>query len=201
MDLIEILLLLAFVFFPLVQSLLARIGKRGGDAELPPPRSEGEEPTVPDARRERSPAQVTVSGPPAKVGAGGGTESWSSDWGSWPGDEGATTDAVDTFEELSAEEVVTEEQADELIAYQERLAAREMPEAARVTVPVVSMEPLRVDRRAEHRRLHERMSPLATHQRRSPPPGAGLGAALRTNDEVRRAILLSEILGPPRSMQ
>lgn len=199
MDLIELLLLLAFVFFPLIQALLEKLRKGRGDAQLPPPPQE--EVGAPQARVERRSTQVTVPAPPAEVPDGHGQEEWSSGWGIWPGEEGSVTEAREAMEDLSAEEVVTEDQADELIAYQERLAARQMPEAARVTVPVVSMEPLRVDRKAEHRRLHERLSPVATHQPRLPPHAAGLGAALRTSDELRRAVLLSEILGPPRALR
>ena len=197
MDLIEILVLLAFIFFPLLQAVLEKLGK-GGKESLPSP-PEGEE----------SGEHAQVGAPdPSRAGdvSPGAQESWSTGWGSWPGLEGTTVDvetaereeALDALEALTAEEVVTEDQADELVGYQERLAAREMPEAARVSVPVVSMEPLRVDRRAEHRRFHEQVSTAPALPRRSRP--APLRRALLEPAELKRAVLLNEILGPPRSL-
>jgi hypothetical protein len=178
MSLIEILLLLAFVFFPLIQAVLERMGKPRGGPELPPPEHEAEEPPPP----------VVVAQRPLPEAAP--DESWSSEWGTWP---------AESAEDLAAEEVVTEEQADELIAYQERLTAREIPEAARVTVPVVSMEALEVDRASEHRRFHQRITQaarVATPQRPSPA-----GGGLRNPAELRRAIILAELLGPPQSLR
>lgn len=190
MNLIEILVLLAFIFFPLLQALLERAGKRGGEEPLPPA---GQEPEI------EAPAQVVVAErahtEPARTSS---PEHWSAGWGSWPGEEHAEEE-IRTIEQLSAEEVVTEDEADELIAYQERYAARQIPEATRVTVPVVSMEQLQVDRGAEHRRFHDR---IAVAPRPSPRvEQRPLRRILRRPAAVQQAILLAEVLGPPRALR
>ena len=179
MDLVEILVLLAFVFFPLIQALLEKAAKRGRPPELPPPNRAEQQPLPPVIVAERR-----QPGPAAE-------ESWSADWGTWP---------TEGMEELSSEEVLTEEQADELIGLQERLAAREVPEAVRVTVPVVSMEQRQIDRSAEHRRFHEPApAPAARPVTRARP--IAIGGALSKPSDLRRAIMLAEVLGPPRALE
>lgn len=197
MNFIEILLLLAFLFFPLLQALLEKLGKERG--ELPPPPEVPEEeitlqraPTAPAPARAEAPTTTQEQG-------------WSTGWGSWPTEEAEVDEleeSIYALEALTAEEVVSEGQADELLAYQERLAAREIPEATRVSVPVVSMESLQVDRRAEHRRLHDRFAPAAALSVTAPPsPAAPLRRTLRRPEALREAILLNEVLGPPRALQ
>ena len=180
MDIVELLVLLAFILFPLLQALLEKMGV-GKPTAPPSPPDEGENET----------GAVAVERAPARTPVGRSEESsWSSGWGAWPGE---------TLEELAAEEVVTEDEADELIAYQERLSQRQASEAARMTVPVVSMEPLEVDRVAEHRRFHQRVAtkpPIA-----APAPSRRLRRMLADQAEARRAVLLSEIIGPPRALR
>ena len=180
MDIIELLVLLAFILFPLLQALLEKMGV-GQRPEPPSPAGEAED-EAGEVAVERAPVRASADVPEEA--------NWSSGWGSWPGEQ---------LEELAAEEVVTEEEADELIAYQERLSQREATEAARTTVPVVSMEPLEVDRAAEHRRFHERV--VTKRPPRAPAPSERLHSLLSDQSEIRRAVLLSEILGPPRSLR
>ena len=66
-----------------------------------------------------------------------------------------------------------------------------------VTVEVAAAADADVDRAAKHHRFHARY-------REAPRSAAAprvLADHLRTRDEIRRAILLSEVLGPPRSLQ
>jgi hypothetical protein len=50
-----------------------------------------------------------------------------------------------------------------------------------------------VDRDAEHARFHERITPA--------PAGAPSARRIRGAGELRRAVLLSEVLGPPRALR
>src|SRR5690606_37490311 len=130
---------------------------------------------LPPEAEDGGPADV----PPATVRAPRREkETWSAGWGSWPSESEA-------LEELAAESVLEEEDAGELVALQERLPAPEIPEAARVTVPVVSLEQLEVDRAAEHLRFHRRTAPAPPPPaRREPHPGT----LPRSRAELRRAI-------------
>lgn len=184
MNLIEILILAAFIFFPLLQALLEKLGGRNREEEPADPQQLEAPPPVatvePPRSRERERLQEVEVDP----------GSWSSGWGHWP---------TETLEDLSAEEVLDEKEAAELVTYQEIVPDTQMSEAARVSVPVVSMEQLVVDRKAEHRRFHDGVS------RPAPPrpsqPGEPLDGALRQPHALRRAIILSEVLGRPRSLQ
>lgn len=184
MSLVELLVLLALVFFPLLQALLEKMGVGRREETLPEPQESAADPPVATMERPRPAAKGRLPETTAEEGA------WSAGWGEWP---------VETLEDLSEEEVVTEEEADELIAYQEQLAERGGSEAARVTVPVVSMEPLVVDRSAEHRRFHERVMPPPPPRPRQ--PGQALDGVLRHPAALRQAIILSEVLGPPRALK
>lgn len=179
MDLVDLLVLLAFVGFPLLQLLLEKLG--GGRKGQPPVEDE-QEPTLP------APDPIPTHEPslPAKAG-----EEWSTGWGSWP---------VENLEDLTTKEVVSESQADELIALQDRLASREMlPEALRVTVPVVSLEALTVDRKAEQARVRATASSRAIVAQRFAAPS--ISHSLRSQADLRRAIILADVLGKPRGMQ
>lgn len=190
MNVIEILVLLAFILFPVLQALLERAGKGREQDTLPPPE--------PDVEEEAPARVVVVERPQPQTARGSSTEHWSAGWGSWPGEEEGEEE-IRAIEALSAEEVITEDQADELIAFQERYAAQQIPEATRVTVPVVSMEQLRVDRGAEHRRFHDRVAETPRPAPRVAPEP--LRRVLRRPAAVEQAILLAEVLGPPRSMR
>jgi hypothetical protein len=175
MSLLELLLLAAFIGFPLLQLLLEKL--KGGEPPEPPPEGRAEEPPIPAARRE-------ASLPPRQE------EGWSSEWGSWP---------TETPVELTDEEDAGVQEADELIVPLGRMAAQELSEAARVSVPVVSLEALHVDRKAEHTRLHARPVSRAATVRRAAAPT--IGALLHSPADLRRAIVLAEVLGKPIALR
>lgn len=151
MDFFELLILLLFIVFPLLQQLLGRKGEgeEGPMAEAPP---ETEEPrAAPEPLPE--------------------IEGWSTGWGSWP-------------EEAPAEEAPAPE------VY--------IPEAVRVADPVVSMEAVHVDRAAEHARIHAIHARPPARPKRDRPR---LAALLRNESDVRRGIVLAEVLGPPAALR
>ena len=183
MNWLELLLVVVFFGAPLLGRILQR------NAPQPPP-------TVPPADAERediqwlpAPAQGRGSLPaPAKAESG-----WSAGWGEWgeveaapeegEDEEGADApwdaESIHTREAISLEPVTLEE-----------AALRPLP-AAPVALDV------EVDRRQEHVRFHDRYLKPAP-RRRSPDR---LADHLRSRREVRRAVLLAEVLGPPRSLR
>ncbi len=187
MDLVELLVLAAFIFFPLLQALLEKLGGSRRQ-ELPPEWEVDQEDTEgPVATVER---RDTVAADSDK------DTSWSAGWGEWPG---TATAEAEQLEDLTAESVVTEEEAEEILYHQIRVPDERMSEAARVTVPVVSLEP------AERPRTRE---PRAPRVEVAPPPDRA--RAQRRNqfsrilhDEVtlRRSVMLAEVLGPPRALR
>lgn len=192
MDIIELAILFAFVLLPLLQAVLEKIG---GARRPPVGREEAE-----DTRDTSEPdggqpvATKEVSSEQASQGTAEVDAGWSAGWGRWPSEP---------LEELAAEEIVTRAEAEEIIERQERLEDDlTSSEAALVTVPVVSMEPLYVD--------HTRREPRRTGTRpvvRPPSPIGGRREAgrvlpgLRSRSEVRRAIVLAEVLGPPLALE
>lgn len=183
MDILDLLLLLVFIGFPLLQLLLNKLGLGRGDE--PPGEDEAEQPPAPIATKERTSAPKERT-----IAVETGQQGWSSGWGSWP---------AETLEDLAAEEVVSEVEADELISLQERLASHGLPEATRVSVPVVSLESLHVDRASEQARMRARpMSRAIGPHRVAAPVIAG---SLKSSADLRRAVILTEILGPPRSLR
>lgn len=73
-----------------------------------------------------------------------------------------------------------------------------LPEAVRVSAPVVSMEDVNVDRAAEHRRLH---ATLSRPTRTEPTREARVIRLLEGSGDLRRAIILGEVLGPPPALR
>jgi hypothetical protein len=190
MSLLELLLLAAFIGFPLLQLLLEKL--KGGVPPEPPPEEPAEEPPIPAARSKPALpplARSSPSLPPRQE------EGWSSGWGSWPTE--APVEQAD--EEDVGEEDVGEHEAEELIALQRRMASRQPSEAVRVSVPVVSLEALRVDRKAEHARLHARPASRPATVRRATAPT--IGALLHSPADLRRAIVLAEVLGKPIALR
>lgn len=208
MDLMELLI---FVFLFVVLPMLQRLGKKPEVGELPPEGS-GKLPSAsPPERADRG------------LGAGGRSaegpaDSWSDGWGDWPRPADAegmpevlVADEADETEEDGYEQEWLSREAEA------RLEARPSeeegwvrgsredfrpellaPEAERVYLPVASMEALRVDRAAEHKRFHKQISEYT-----GPPvlETPGRRAVRWSREEVRQAIVLSELLGPPRSLQ
>lgn len=190
MDILELFLLLVFIGFPLLQLLLNKLGL--GRGEEPPSEEETEQPLLPGPTKDQSIAtkERTIATKQRTIASETGQQGWSSEWGSWP---------AETLEDLAAEEVVSEVEADELISLQERLATHGLSEATRVSVPVVSLESLHVDRASERARMHARpMSRAIGPHRVAPPVIAG---SLRSAADLRRAVVLTEVLGPPRGLR
>ncbi|MDQ3557445.1 MAG: hypothetical protein M3409_11820 [Gemmatimonadota bacterium] len=171
----EALLFLVFLLLPLLQGLLER---KKGPPRLPPP----------DADHENE-----------LPGEGSG---WAEGWGAWPA------------EELPEEDAGNEEEAPrrerDRVPILVQPAPTPRPEPAPVPI-VVSMEPLAPrpvpvrptrdavpDRAAEHARFHARVEAPAVVRRVTHRTGA---LQLRNLGEVRRAVLLAEVLGPPRALR
>jgi len=187
MDIVELLVLLAFILFPLLQSVLEKLGGAGRrglppDVDLPPQ----------DRADTGGPLSTPDAGMSSDTPAGHeAEEGWSAGWGRWPSD---------TLEDLSAEEVVTEEVAEEIVARQRRLGESvTVTEAARVTVPVVSLESVQAEpaERLAGVKPIQRLPPPTIRRRPLHPTIRGVGS----RSELRRAIVLAEILGPPRGLE
>jgi hypothetical protein len=184
-DPLTLLLVVVFFVLPLLQQMAEKRRKRG--PRLPPLE-------LPDEASRREAPRVRL-----ERGEGG----WSVDWGAWP------TEAQDAPAER--EESPYE---DPYGAGYEMLPARIEAQPREVTVaepaaspaPIlrdrasraVSLESLEVDRATEHARLHRRISEPVTPRRPAP---TSLGRRLLVPSEARRALLLAEVLGPPRSLR
>lgn len=185
MDFVEILVLLAFILFPMLQALLEKLGG-ARRTEIPPEwevEQEGSEAPVGTLERPETKLEDPDSG-------------WSDGWGEWPG---MAPEDAGALEELSAQPVVTAEEAEEILHERRRIPQERVSEAARVTAPVVSLERVDLPRVREGRSTR----PLAA----APPRRArrrrdNLFAHILHDDaELRRSVLLAEILGPPRSLR
>lgn len=208
MDLME---LLFFVFLFVVLPMLQRLGKKPEGEELPAERT-GKLPSA-------SPPEEAEAGLSGRDAVGAGTPGgWSDGWGDWPRpgeaegmpevllaeEDGETEDAGYEQEWLSREAETrldarpTQEEGWVRAGAEDFRPAPLAPEAERVYLPVASMEALQVDRVAEHRRFHKQIAEYG-----GPPvlETPGRRAVRWSRQEVRNAIVLSELLGPPRSLQ
>jgi hypothetical protein len=182
MDWLEILLVLIFFGAP----LLGRIFKTSPPPDaLPPPEAEpyGEEPA-----RIPAPAGARRDAP----------GDWSAGWGEWPGMETEEDEEAAAVEEARAAGVPDPEgihtaEAVSLEPVTPVVYQRPLP------APVASLDLVEVDRKAEHERLHRRFARPAAPPARARPDR--LADHLRTRRELRRAILLTEVLGPPRALR
>jgi hypothetical protein len=108
-------------------------------------------------------------------------------WGDWPVDEESPDEeeGIHTLEARSLEPVAPEPLPVPV--------ERPLPAAV-----VETLEVLEVDRGAEHRRFHRRApeTPAAPVSR-----GESLGEVLRDPGALRRAVLLAEVLGPPKALR
>jgi len=172
MDLFELLLLFVFFVLPLFQALIEQ-RRKAGRPPLPPPED------APELPRPAEGAGTTAD-------AG-----WSTDWGSWPG--------IETDEDGRGV-VVLEEAPAEVLAAEETSAELPAIEAVRVADPVVSLEQLHVDRSAERARLLARHAGPAPATARAPRAAARIRSLLGERGGLRRAVLLAEVLGPPRAL-
>lgn len=189
MDWIELLLVVVFFGAPLIGRLFQK------PAPPPPPVPRSDAPAPPDLQAPLpAPARATL---PAPAGAGGG---WSAGWGQWPegaseeedaAEEGTLEEGVAGDHDLAADSIHTREAISlEPVTTAEGLV-RPLPEAP------VGLDTVPVDWNREHVRFHDKYFKAA------PPPARTdrLADHLRSRAEVRRAILLAEVLGPPRSLR
>lgn len=167
MDWVQVLLVLLFIIFPLLEGLASR--RRRPPADQEPSASLPDIPT-------REPAALP--------------DSDSSAWDAWFGPEATAQRAEAEQEE---ERVAEEIQPIEAISLEPVDEIPEPVRVERVTVP----EAAAVDRMVEHERFHARyLAPAEV-----PRDPERLQERLRKPGELRRAVLLTEILGPPRSLQ
>lgn len=166
MSWVDVLLIAAFVLFPLIQQLLERSRR----SQLPP--EEG-------SQESASPIETEPTGTPWGMGGEG-----------WTADEAA--------EPVGGEELQDEEEEGlrEAESPYGTLARPDVPMST--SVNVVSLEPLHVDHVTEHDRLHRRAVPPALPPTRRP---GSLRDSLRGRRELRRAVILAEVLGPPKALR
>jgi hypothetical protein len=223
-------LLLIFIFFvlPLIQQI-AEARKRGQEPPEPEPGDDEEwvfeeEERIGRTPRAHAPPEV-ASEPRREVSDG-----WSSGWGSWPTEEEQVS-ASGGKEETSSEPRFTpvpaqRTQRDSVVVPElstppiraERDAPVTRPErpvpVVRSERPVptirpervlvereVPIEPLVVERRAEPQRGRARVREMSVPVYGARRGATALGMAVHNPGELRRAILLAEVLGPPRSLR
>ncbi len=195
MDWIELLLVAVFFGAP----LLGRLFQRQPPAPPPTiPRTDSPGYAEPPARLP-VPAGTTLPAPeratlPTPVGG------WSAGWGEWPegaseeedaAEEGTEEEGVAGDHDLAADSIHTREAISLEPVTASEAALRPLPEAP------VALDTVAVDWNREHVRFHDKYFKPAP-----PPPRADrLTDHLRSRAEVRRAILLAEVLGPPRSLR
>lgn len=196
MDFFSLLLLIVFIVLPLVQEVLKR--------RRPPPRVPGEdlpgEPHPQNSDRDLQAARERA----IELRGDGQTGGWSGDWGEWPDEGEAGDEAVPVLRE-AAPPPLEREPAPRAIARVERVqdvTLEVLPEQHPPPPLVISLEPTRIDRAAEHQRFHDKVYAAAVPL----PPRPALArdsfaALLRDQRGVRRAIIVSEVLGPPRALQ
>jgi hypothetical protein len=181
MNWVELLLLAVFFILPLLQGLLGRGKGKEGD-ELPPGEID-----VPDEQRRPTATSVERAG---TAESGGG---WSADWGGWPDEDD------DVLEAETSDEDVVEEIKPFIWGRASRpdTEATVTRESVREEPRVVSMEPLVINRAAEHRRFHGSIDAVPKLRARPPSP---LVRMLSTPDDIRRAFVLADVIGRPRSL-
>lgn len=183
MDFLELLILAAFFLFPLLGRLF------GGKPQepLPSPEEEEWEPEELEAA-----ARAPVERP--QVLKAEDVSGWSAEWGDWPGEE-KREEKQD--EEAQPLEVIFPVEAVSM----EPVAPEPVPVRAERPVPAAvprTLEALRVDRKAEHARFHERVQVAPAPRARR---AGGIPALLRDPRHLRQAVILAEVLGPPRALQ
>lgn len=212
-----ILLIIVFIIAPLIERLL----KAGKDAKLPPPQqpraplprpqpprssaehSEQESPRVVIARREEESAATMLPDDLWEILTGQQRAPEPPPTVPQPVEaHGAGERAA--WEQIGAEEIVE----DPPVPANRRSADLGLPNPADFTRPVpsrlppriVSMEALEFDDENRHAQFHDRLE-------RTRKPAAGEGARKTATyrfssvDDVRRAFVLKEILGPPKGLE
>lgn len=187
MDWESLLIPLLFIGIPLLGRILQGRAPEPPPDVLPPP------PAEPGEARSRLPAPAPSPQLPGGPAADAG---WSEGWAAWPGleadeEEEAGVEGLAAGHDLDADTIHTAEAVSlEPVAVRE-VAVRPLPAAP------VALDAAVVDRRVEHERFHGKVVETP-----APPPGEErLADHLRSRSAVRRAVLLAEVLGPPRSLR
>ncbi|HEX7242737.1 MAG TPA: hypothetical protein VF263_20785 [Longimicrobiaceae bacterium] len=178
MSAVEILIAVLFLGIPLLGRLLG--GSAPPPTLPPPPAGGGEAPA-----RLPAPAPVAV---PEPVGG----------WGDWPGDEEEADEEDEALDEVAGDHDLDVDSIHtaEAMSLEPISASEGVVRALPAPLPA-SLDVLVVDRSGEHERFHRRIAALAAP---APRPDR-LADHLRSRSEVRRAILLAEALGPPKSLR
>lgn len=204
MDFFELLIILLFIVLPLLQQMLGKREEPGTTDGLP---EDDDAERLPGMDREGATRPSTPAGPAARTGGtGDGTVAsggWAADWGEWPDEETEREEAEGmSIEALERPEVVEVPPTDAAVRDTSGRPATpysyDDPARARAASRVVSLEKLHVDRAAEHARFHTRPERPTAGVGRRPPR---IAALLEDPDELRRAILLAEVVGPPAALR
>ncbi|CAN5547732.1 hypothetical protein BH24GEM3_BH24GEM3_27100 [soil metagenome] len=197
--------LLLFVFFFFILPILQQVFRK---KQPPPPTTqlpeEEEEWELPPHGRRDTPSRVPAP------------EQWSEGWeGEWPEEEEtAAARERSAWEDLGLDDLFREPRTQPPEPVTAAPAPIPVPSRPLPTTPpperlppasppppqVVSMEALVVDREAEHVRFHDRYvvpSRPPAGRIRHPP----LAAQIHDPKELRRAIILNEVLGLPRALR
>jgi len=173
MDWAQLLVLFILVGIPLLEFLGRVLTQRGGDGAPPPPELE-----------------ATATETPDETGAATGERTepdWPMGWGERP----APAPTNEEPREMGEEALDTDGR--------ELPFPHDEPEAERVSAPVVSLEPTEVDHDAGRGRSRRIAPASAVPALRATQPR--LGAQIRSREDLRRAIVLMEVLGPPRGFR
>jgi hypothetical protein len=202
-------LLLIFIFFvlPLIQQI-AEARKRGGQPPVDAPEEEWDW----EAEQREAQRSGTAEAQREQVSGNGG---WSEGWGSWPGDPPPEPVAEERPVDRAERVTVPRREPDTVSERPSGEHERALPEPTvpiRVERPVpeirpervlferaVPVEPVHVERR-ETRRPRERRA-LSRPAEGAVRSVSAMAAVLHDRNQLRRALVLSEILGPPRSLR
>lgn len=168
-------LFLLFLFFIIFSVVKSEAGKAAKAKQLPPPAFFDPSQVPPEH-------VIQLGAAPAAVLPAGGSREESSSEHWW--DEVAGDREMDATGTVPAEVV--------------SLESTEVAVPAEVQAPVVVSLEQEVDWEAEHTRFHQRYVDVRPADR---APAHGLMDELRDPASLRRAVLLAEILGPPKSMR
>ena len=122
---------------------------------------------------------------------------WSEGWGEWAHEEDSSIAAEPEHSPLAVQPTADSRAAVMLEAAPETTVVSLEPLAPR-PVPVRTSREVAPDRTAEHARFHKRVAASTP----TPRPAVHEGRLrLRAPGELRRAVLLSEVLGAPRALR
>jgi hypothetical protein len=204
-------LLLVFIFFvlPLIQQIAEARKRSRGETGLPRDEVEIEEDPVAAEYEEMRRAQRSADQIPSET-----ETDWSTGWGSWPGEaqeQEAEPEVIESvsrpvpepvtvrFEPQPRAERPAPEQRGERVLYERKLPEQQ-GERVLVERPV-PIEAVVVDHRSRSRQPVTRVRELSVPVFGARRGSTALGLAVHNRSELRRAILLSEVLGPPRALK